>query len=190
MAKKNIYSAADLNKVKEELDKALSELASLPIENAIDEMDWRSGINGTQTPYIISSIEDKLKTAMVVIQDSVEQLKMIHTEEGYSYYVETKLYIISEKLAQIQDYYEKRTYSDVSHRFLENEVTKLTAKGPKTTKLRLPAATKEEQTKTRSMIQKNIFKLLPVINALKTTSGEEIQLKGKKDIPTSLKGLL
>lgn len=190
MAKKNIFSIADLKKIKEELDKSLSELAALPIEEAEDEMDWRTGINGLQTPFIISSIEDKLKTAMNVVTDSVEQLKVLHNEEGYSQYVEDKVFILETTLEQIQEYFEKRTYSDVTHRFLEKEVSKNTSKGVKTTKLRLLAATKEEQTKTRSKLIRDIFKTIPLINALKSESGEEIQIKGKKDIPLALKGLL
>jgi hypothetical protein len=187
MAKKNIFSIGDLAKIKEEIDKSLSELAGLSIEDATDEMDWRSGVNGTKTPYIISSIEDKFKTAMVVIIDSVEQLKVIHTEEGYSKYVASKVLILENKLGQIQDYFEKRMYSDVSHRFLEKE--HIGARG-KVISLRLEAATKEEQVKTRSTIQKQIFRIIPMLNTLKSVSGEEIQIKGKKDVPISLKGLV
>ena len=184
MAKKNIYSGADLIGIKEELNKALSELATLPIEGAQDEMDWRSGVNGTKTPYIISSIEDKLKTAMVVISDSVEQLKVVQQEEGFSNFVESKVFILENKLQQIQDYYEKRTYSEASHRFMEKD--HIGARG-KVIQLRLEAATKEEQVKTRSTIQKQILKIIPIINGLKTDVGEATELKGM-EIPIALQG--
>lgn len=186
MAAKNIYSGAEYDGIKEELNKALSELAALPIEAAIDEMDWRSGVNGTRTPYIISSIEDKLKTAMVVIVDSVEQLKVVQTEEGFSKFVEDKILILEVKLAQIQDYYKKRVYSDVTHRFMELDHTVHSSKGTKVIKLRLEASTKEEQVKTRSTIQKQILRIIPTINSLKTLQGEEIRVKGVKGLPLSL----
>ncbi len=185
MAKKNIFSGAEFAGIKEELDKALSELASLPIEDAIDEMDWRSGVNGTKTPYIISSIEDKLKTAMVVIMDSVEQLKVVQSEEGYSKFVEQKVFILEQKLSQMQDYYKKRVYSDVAHRFMEKD--HIGAKG-KVIGLRLEAATKEEQVKTRSTIQKQILKIIPIINSLKTEQGEKFERKGGEDLPLALQG--
>jgi hypothetical protein len=185
MLKKNLYSGAELSGIKSELDKALTELALLPIETSEDEMDWRSGVNGTRTPYIISSIEDKLKTAMVVISDSIEQLKVVQQEEKFSDFVESKVFILETKLRQIQDYYESRTYSEASHRFLEKDY--IGAKG-KVIKLRLEAATKDTQVKTRSTIQKQILKLIPAINALKSEKGEEKQAKGNKGIPLSLQG--
>lgn len=188
MAKKSLYTGAEYLDVKEELNKALSELATLPIEEATDDMEVKSGINGTKTPYIISSIEDKLKTAMVIIVDSVEQLKVIHSEEGYSNFIASKLLIIETKLGQIQDYYKKRTYSEITHRFYESDYTTYSARGPKVIKLKLEACTKEMAVKTRSTIQKQILKLLPVISALKSEQGEEKQTKGNKGIPLSLQG--
>jgi len=188
MAKKSIYSEAEYSDVKEELDKALTELETLPIEEAVDDMEVKSGINGTKTPYIISSIEDKLKTAMVIIVDSVDQLKAIHSIEGYSNFLSDKLSIIEVKLEQIQNYYKKRTYSDINHRFYEADYSTFSSKGPKVIKLKLEACTKEMAVKTRSTIQKQILKLLPIIAALRSEQGEEKLTKGNKGIPLSLQG--
>jgi hypothetical protein len=186
MTKKNIYSGANFEEIKLELDKALSELALLPIEKATDEKEERTGINGMKTPFIISSIEDKLKTAMVVINDSTEQLKVIYNEEGMTDFVSRKLYIIKAKLDQIQEYYKSRTYSEIKHRFYIETVTKFTSKGPKDIEIKLPAATKEDQVKTRSNIQKQILRVIPILNQI-GSSTEEILIKGDKEIPLSLR---
>ena len=53
--------------------------------------------------------------------------------------------------------------------------------------LRLEAATKEEQVKTRSTIQKQILKIIPIINGLKTDVVEATELKGM-EIPIALQG--
>lgn len=192
--KKNIYSAQEFELTKEELRKTIEHLESQVIEDLIDEAEWKSNSMGGMTPYIISSIEDKIKTIVVVILDTAQQLKVISENEGLSNFVEGKIFSLKSKVRELQDYYTDRHPLSMQHRFMTMEKkvkpkatkNKQIGEEPKIVTLKLEAATKEEQTKVRSDVLKKLLSLTPILNSIESNEEDKL-LKGGGEVPERMK---
>lgn len=176
---KSVFTNAELNDIKEEVDKSLIEVNNTEFELLDDELAFKTLGNGASIPYIISSIEDKLSSTIIVLEDSVEQLKAIRNIDGLSEYIEIRCDTIKEKVKELQSYYKSRTHADVTHRFKKHQVTN---KKGVTYDLKIEAATKEQQVRVRSTIQKKILKILIIIDQLLQET-ESKRLKGGVELP-------
>lgn len=187
MSKQNAYTSLDFEQVKKQVGEFLEYLQSLTIEKLEDEITWTSTANGGMMPTVVSSIEDKLKTAIVVLYDIILQLKVIHKNEGITPELEYFIDISRSKVSEINDYYKKRPLKEVSHRY-QTVSGGVTAKG-KEKILTLRCATKEHQIKTRSDVQKKVLQILPELGQLETLR-KEFNQKGGGDIAPSLIGII
>lgn len=187
MAKQNVYTALDFEQVKKQVGEFLEYLQSLVIEKLEDEITWTSTANGGMMPSVVSSIEDKLKTAIVVLLDIVLQLKVIHKNEGITEDLEHFIETSRSKVNEINDYYKKRPLKEVNHRYTTVSGG-ITAKG-KEKILTIRCATKEQQIKTRSDVHKKVLQILPELGQLETLR-KEFNQRGGGDTPPSLIGII
>ena len=176
---KSVFTNAELDDIKVEVDKSLIEVNNTEFEYLEDELAFRTIGTGAAMPYIISSKEDKLTSTIIVLEDSVEQLKAIRNIDGLSEYIELRCETIKEKIKELQNYYKVRTHAEVVHRFKEHQMTN---KKGVTYTIKIEAATKEQQVRVRSNIQKKILKILIVIDQLLQET-EDKRLKGGAEIP-------
>jgi hypothetical protein len=189
MAKKqNVYGSLDLDVIKKEMEGIMQYLQSLIIETLADEIRWTSTSTGGMAPSIISTIEDKIKTSIIVLYDFVSQLEVIVKNEGISDFVIEHIDNIRLKMNEIQNYYLQREPSSLVHRYETIKVgeNKKTGRDKIAT---IKCATKEQQIRTRSEVQKKILQILPKLGQLESLK-KEIQIKGGTDIPPSLIGYI
>lgn len=180
MAKfKTVYTGGEIDSIKDELDKALDAVYDVKFFELDDEVAFRTNMGGQKQPYIISSIEDKLKNAILVLSDSVEQLKAIRNMDGLSDFVELRCGMIQKKVGDIQEYYKDKTYAEAQHRFKKHTIT--TSKG-KEFEIELEASTREQQISVRSAIQHKTLKILTTIELIMQEQDAK-RLKGGMDTP-------
>ena len=172
---KTIFTSLELDLIKAELDKALDEVYRTNFDQLEDEIAYRTNMSGLMQPYIISSIEDKLNSTILVMEDSTEQLKAIKNREGFNEFLTFNCDIIQKKVNQLQEYYRYKTNSEIEHRFKEYVHT--TAKG-KTINIKLEACTKEQQIKTRSSIQRKILKIVTNIELIRQENDKKTLMRG------------
>ena len=180
MAKfKTLFTNANIDYIKEEVDKSLIEIHHTDFETLEDEVAMRTIGMGGKVPYIISSIEDKINTTVTVLDDTIEQLKAIRNEDGYNDFVVTRCDTIKVKLSELQEYYRERTSKEVTHRFKDH--TMYNKKGDPFT-YTIECATKEQQIKQRSGAQRKILKILTALDYL-LQEEEAKRLKGNMEMP-------
>lgn len=176
---KTIFKSLDLDLIKSELDRALEEVYRTNFDQLEDEIAYRTNMSGLMQPYIISSIEDKLNSTILVMEDSTEQLKSIKNKEGFTDFLTFNCDIIQRKINQLQEFYRYKTNSEIEHRFKEYVHT--TAKG-KTVNIKIEACTKEQQVKTRSSIQRKILKIVTNLELILQENDKKNLMRGA-DIP-------
>lgn len=180
MAKiKTVFVGAEMDLIKVELDKALDAVYYTDFFELEDEIAFRTNMTGLRQPYIISSIEDKLNSVIVVLEDSTEQLKAIRNVDGLTEFVDLRCEMIKKKVKDLQKFYENKTYADINHRFKEYSFTN--SKGKLIT-IELEASTKEQQTRVRSTIQKKILKIITNLEII-LAEAEKKRLIGGAEIP-------
>lgn len=176
---KTVFIGAEMDLIKVELDKALDAVYYTNFFELDDEIAYRTNMAGLRQPYIISSIEDKLNSVIVVLEDSTEQLKAIRNVDGLTDFVEMRSAMIQKKVKDLQEFYRNKTYAEIAHRFKEYSFTN--SKGKLIT-IELEASTKEQQTRVRSTIQKKILKILTNIELI-LAEAEKKRLIGGAEIP-------
>lgn len=180
MAKiKTAFIGAEMDLIKVELDKALDAVYYTNFFELDDEIAYRTNMAGLRQPYIISSIEDKLNSVIVVLEDSTEQLKAIRNVDGLTDFVEIRSAMIQKKVKDLQEFYRNKTYAEITHRFKEYTFTN--SKG-KLISIELEASTKEQQTRVRSTIQKKILKVLTNIELI-LAEAEKKRLINGAEVP-------
>ena len=176
---KTLFTNSELGDIKEEVDKSIIEVSNIDFEELEDELAFKTMGNGASIPYIISSKEDKLSSAIIVLEDSVEQLKAIRNIDGLSDFITDRCDLIRDKVKELQTFYKSRTYAEVTHRFKRHV---LTNKKGLSYEISIEAATKEQQVRVRSTIQKKTLKILIVIDQL-LQEAEEKKGKGNTEFP-------
>lgn len=184
---KNSYLNLDLEKVKVELERNISYLAAIDIENLDDDIEWETdAYRVTPIPRIIATIEQKLSSFHSLIKDCISQLEVItKIEASVSDFVIHCLDVLEDRLNSLMGYFENRPPESITVRTHFIDVT--TAKG-KTVTITKIAANIPKQIENKVSIQNKVLKLLPIINMLREDRKKEILVKGGKDIPASLIG--
>lgn len=181
MAKQNVYAALDFDVIKEEMGGIMRYLQSLTIEKLTDDVKWVGTPTGGIAPRVVSSIENKMSTAITTLYDFVSQLEIIYKSEGVSEFLLENIDNIRAKMNEIQDYYLTREPLDMDHRYIEVESKKKT--------ISFLAATAEQQIKTRSDILKKTLQILPKLSQLESVK-KEFNQRGGGDTPPSLIGII
>jgi hypothetical protein len=174
---KSNYSAGDIDYFKDEIDKSLATVARIDFFLLEDEISYKTNMAGLSQPYIISSIEEKLASTTLVLEDTTDQLKAIKNIEGPSDYINLRCATIQEKVKELQDFYKDKTTAETTHRFKEYAHT--TAKG-KVVNIRLEASTKEQQVKVRSSIQKKLLKIITTLDIILQAEDKKTLRRGEE----------
>lgn len=187
--KKNPFQSLDLAQVKIELTRNVEYLSSIDIEDLQDDITENITSNGGVVPIVESSIEQKLDSFVVLIKDSVDQLKYItDIEQEVSEYVDTLLQKLKIHMKEIQDYFEKRPPESLCVR---NWVTMKTNRKTKHTyEMKKLVANIPTQIKTRSKILKIMLELQPKVAMIEEAKGDELTIRGGKAIPWLMRNRL
>ena len=120
MAKKqNPFQSLDLGQVKIELERNVNYISLFVLEEIEDEFTWNTTANGGMQPVVTTSIEQKLDSFIVLLKDSIDQLKYItDIELSVSEFVSELLTKLESHMREIQDYFDKRPPESLTEREL------------------------------------------------------------------------
>jgi hypothetical protein len=187
--KKNPFQNLDLQQVKIELTRNVDYLASIQVEELQDDITDNVTAQGGVIPIVETSIEQKLDSYIVLIKDSVDQLKYItDIEQEVSVFVDTLLQKLKKHMKEIQDYFEKRPPESLCVRNWVMEKTN--KKTGYTYQIKKLVANVPTQIKTRSRILKIILELQPKVATIEEAKGEELSIRGGKEVPWLMRARL
>lgn len=184
--KRSLYKNLDISAVKVELQRNINYIQSVDIEQIDDELDEDMTATGGKVLRVIASIEQKLDSLITLIKDSIDQLKYITDLEGADEFVEHSISALKDSLKMMQAYYDARPPESLQMRV--HWVERKTKRG--SYQMKKIAANVPTQIKNRSKVLKIILDLQPTIAQIEEAREEEISLKGDKEIPISLIGLV
>lgn len=182
MAKrKNRFEKVDLKTVREELRKNVDYLRNINVEAIEDEIDYITIAGGTQKPSIISSIEQKLNSFMVLTKASIEQLKyIVEADDQITLGSQDMLDFLKSYLIDMENYFKSRNPTSMSTRY--KEVTCTNAKG-KPYVVKLIGANVPTQLTTRTKILEIILQSQILVSQIENfQQEEEKEAKGGGDI--------
>lgn len=180
MAKqKNVYDGVSYDKLRNEVKEIIVSLALEDTENIEDSIHYKQTAKGGVIPSITSTIEAKIETDLITIETCCKILKSLVDKEGLSEFTLYGINALTDKIKQIQSYYETRPISKIKDRLLKLRYGKGTI-------VETLAQTKENQKKSRIKISEKILKIIPLIGELESLK-EAIQVKGGYEIPHRMK---
>lgn len=146
MVKKiSIYSKVNFKTLKKELEGIMTYLQSEKVDETLtDEFDNKPTKNGGIAPSVISSIEKKIETQLSTLDTCSKILKVIFEKEGLSDLVKNSIDTLTNKLEEIEKYYEEKPISEMQKRIVYIP----TSKG---TMMRAVAATREDRINSRTI---------------------------------------
>lgn len=183
MRKQSIYNNIDLEDVKTELQRNINYIDSIDILDLDDEIEIDYSSYGTNCIQVIERLEDKLTSLIILIKNSIEQLKYITDLSEADEFVEGSFIALTEAINIMVKYYDERPPE-----LLENRVYELVRKkknGDSYT-VKKTIANISRQIKSRSTVQKIILQLKPLISNLQEKREDQVLLKGNKQIPVAL----
>jgi len=176
--KSSIYSKVNFKTLKNELFSTMKYLSSQKIDDSLkDDIDWRINKKGGVNPTVVSSIEKQIETQMNTVDTCSKILKVIFEKEGLSDNVKLAIETLTEKLEEIENYFQERPISEMQKRYAVEII------GGKS--MSFMAASKEDRINSRTRILEKIFKVKPIITELENMK-EEVIAKGGYEIPESL----
>ena len=164
--KKNLYSIAHTETLKKELASVVEYLEDFDLQAMTDKIEWRSLGSGGTGPFISSSKERIIETVISEVERSAGIITMLFESEGLTEELKIQIDITTNKLNELKDF-----YFDQSHKDIKTRVVNLTAgedRNGRPKNYRLIAATEEDQIRARGKITKNIYKIIPMIDVIKT----------------------
>jgi hypothetical protein len=183
MAKKNSYKSLNLEDSKREIGNNLDATNKFNLDTLTDDIEYITSSTGQKKATVVASIESKMDAIIIVLKETVEQLKSIKQLEGDSIFIQYSLDQVKQKINQIKDYYEARPASEIEHRY--HKEFKISKKGFEYEDVML-CANAPTQIKSRSKIFKIILELKPLIDQLENNT-VEVQVKGKEGLSERLK---
>lgn len=182
MAKKNSYKSLNLEDSKREIGNNLDATNKFDLDTLTDDIEYITSSTGQIKATVVASIESKMDAIIIVLKETVEQLKSIKQLEGNSVFIEYSLNQVKEKINEIKNYYESRPASEIEHRY--HRVAKVSKKGINYEDV-IICANAPTQIKSRSKIFKIILELKPLIDQLED-NGKEINRKGGAELSERL----
>ena len=177
--KTSIYSKVNFTKLKKEISDIMDYLNSEPVDdNMQDDIDWKINKKGQVTPSPVSSIEKKIETQINTLDTCSKILKEIFEKEGLSEFVKYSIETLTNKLNQIEKYYEDRPISTLSKRYAKYTFSN-------GNDINYMVASREDRIASRTKVSEKVFKIKPLITELENLK-EEIVLKGGYEIPESM----
>lgn len=182
MAKKNSYKSLNLEDSKREISNNLDATNKFDLDNLTDDIEYITSSTGQIKASVVASIEAKMDAIIIVLKETVEQLKSIKQIEGDSTFIQYSLEQVKNKINQIKLYFEARPASEIEHRY--HRIAKISKKGIAYEDV-IICANAPTQIKTRSRIFKVLLELKPMIDQLEN-SGKEINRKGGSELSERL----
>ena len=186
--KKNIFKNLNLKAVRQELYRNVEYIDSVNLELLNDEIEFSLTATGGLVPKVTTTIEQRINSMIVLIQDSIQQMKHIVESEGMDDFIQDLLDSLKDKIKEFQIYYASRPPTTLKNR---EHVIKRKTKAGKEYDVKILAANVPSQVTYRSKTLKIITELAPIIATLDEVESEEFQRKGTiKELPTRLIGIL
>ena len=182
MAKKNSYKSLNLEDSKREISNNLDATNKFNLDNLTDDIEYITSSTGQIKASVVASIEAKMDAIIIVLKETVEQLKSIKQIEGDSTFIQYSLEQVKNKIEEIKLYYESRPASEIEHRY--HRTAKVSKKGIAYEDVIL-CANAPTQIKSRSRIFKIILELKPLIDQLENNN-KEINRKGGAELSERL----
>lgn len=186
MAKKNLYSTTQIDTLKRELIGVVDYLQALNLSEIKDEIDWKVSAKGGMIPSIISTEEKIIETVLGEIRKSSKVIAAIYETEGVSDTLKWQIDVTVDKLKELQDYYFRININDLDHRRLEIPIGKNKDGTPKI--MKIVAASREDQIRSRSKITESVLQILPLIDVIKGI--KSVEARGGGDISEAMERFL
>ena len=147
-------------------------------KSLIDDIEWKETAKGGIMPSVVSTIEEKLKTCLKVVNHCSKIVLSILEQEPENKATLSTIYLLTNKLEEVKLYYEQTDISALEHRKVSYSSKNKT--------ITILASTREKQIQARQYIYEEILKLLPLIEKLVEIEKDFVEVKGGYEIPESM----
>lgn len=185
MAKKlNVFNQESYQDLKQEVNNIVEFILEFDIEQAEDDVEWKPTMKGGLAPSVVSTIEEKVKTILMIIEQSARILKSLHDKEGMTPDTSSNIKIVVSKLKAIQVYYRNTPIKSVIHRKITKQIGK--DKVGRDKYIEFLVATKDRIIQARSGLLEKILKIVPLIEEIESLEKEFIVKGTGEGLPSAM----
>lgn len=175
MAKKlNVFNQESYQDLKQEVNNIVEFVLDFDIEEVEDDIEWKPTMKGGLAPSVVSTIEEKVKTILMIIEQSARILKSLHDKEGMTPDTSSNIKIVVKKLKDIQIHYRATPIKSVIHRKVTKQIGR--DKAGRDKYMEFLVATRDKIIQARSGLLEKILKIMPLIEEIESL---EIEFKTK-----------
>src|SRR5690606_35594247 len=113
--KKTLYDEIEVEQLKIQLKSTIEYLKQISPYELTDRIGEKY-VNGNLLPYIISTVEDQMRTALSSVKTSAGYIIAIYNKEGISEELKNDIEITVQKLDEIREYYQKLRLTSIEDR--------------------------------------------------------------------------
>ena len=167
MAKKaNVFNQESYQDLKQELNNIVEFILDFDIESTEDDIEWKPTAKGGIAPSVVSTIEEKVKTLLMIIEQSARILKSLHEKEGMNPETSYNIKAVVNKLKTVQYFYKQTPIKEVTHRKITKELGRDKKGNPKF--IEFLVATRDKIIQARSSMLEKILKIMPLIEEIES----------------------
>lgn len=168
--KKTLYDEIEVEQLKIQLKSTIEYLKQISPYELTDRIGEKY-INGNLLPYIISTVEDQMRTALSSVKTSAGYIIAIYNKEGISEELKNDIEVTVQKLDEIREYYQKLRLTSIEDR-KHWLLVGYRGRGANRSEVYdwVIAATAEKQVEYRNRFIDEILKIVPQINIIKSYS--------------------
>ena len=168
--KKSLYEEIAADELKIQLKQTIEYLENIDPYKMSDRIGERYS-NGNILPYVVSTIEEQIRTALSSVKASAGYIIAIHNKQGLDDDLKNDIEITVEKLEQIREFYAGVRLEAVVDRTLYLLVGyKGRGDSRREVKSWVVIATREKQIEYRNRFVEEILKIKPQIDIIKSFS--------------------
>lgn len=166
--KKTLYDEIEVEQLKIQLKSTIEYLKQISPYELTDRIGEKY-INGNLLPYIISTVEDQMRTALSSVKTSAGYIIAIYNKEGISEELKNDIEVTVQKLDEIREYYQKLRLTSIEDR-KHWLLVGYRGRGEYRREVYdwVIAATAEKQVEYRNRFIDEILKIVPQINIIKS----------------------
>lgn len=181
--KPNLFSQKDSDQLKRQIEEAINYLLSFELKDLDDDTEVKS-VNSKMVEYIVSTIESKVKTVIITASDTSQILSALSEDSKHQEFIEKSCKKIIKKVDEFNTYYENMPIDKIQHRFKYIET--LSKKGD-VYQVKLEAATREQQIKSRSEAIKKLTQIKVTLNRIYNNEEEREDVRAGQHVPVFMR---
>jgi len=182
--KSNVFNQESYQDLKQELNNIIEFILDFDILTLEDDIEWKPTAKGGIAPSVVSTIEEKVKTILMIIEQSARILKSLHDKEGMTQDTSYNIKTVVQKLKTIQVFYRHTPIKSVVHRKITKKLGK--DKTGKDKSIEFLVATRDKIIQARSGLLERILKIMPLIEEIESLEKEFIVKGTGEGLPSAM----